>query len=192
MKLLWGLRSLYLRLFTAVDAAVGAWLPGLAARLVFSSVLLAYFWTAGLRKVGDGVLGFFTVTDGAYAQILPPIAEAAGYDSTQIAFIPWGLVVFVGTYSELILPLLIALGLFTRIAAIGMTGFVFVQTYVDIAFHGADATTVGMMFDRIHNSEILDSRLLWLFPLLYLVLRGPGVLSLDGLLGRVVRPPDTA
>jgi len=174
----------YRRVFDGLSGALDSWLPGLAARFVFASVLLAYYWHSAVLKLGDGVKGLFVLSDGAYIQILPSVVEAADYDTSQIAFLPWGLIVHLGTYSEFLLPALVVLGLFTRLAALGMIGFIGVQSYVDIAFHHADAATIGAMFDRIQDAAILDQRLLWLFPLLYLVLRGPGLLSVDHWLGR--------
>ena len=94
----------------------------------------------------------------------------------------WGLIVLLGTYSEFLLPLLIVLGLFTRLSALGMIGFIAVQTLVDITVHKVDAATIGALFDRFPDSVILDQRLLWIFPLVYLVLNGGGRISLDGLL----------
>ena len=55
----------------------------------------------------------------------------------KVPLLPYGLVVTVGTYSEFLLPVLIVLGLFTRIAALGMIGFTLVQSFVDITWHGA-------------------------------------------------------
>ena len=160
------------------------WFAGLAARLIFASVLLVYFANSAGTKVGSGFPGLFTVKIGGYAQILPPIAEAAGYDPEKIAFLPWGLLVYLGTLSEFLLPVLILIGLFTRLASLAMIGFIATMTYVDIVFHGADAKTIGGFFDRIPDSAISDQRLLWLFPLIYLVLYGAGRISCDGLLSR--------
>ncbi|MGI9451697.1 MAG: DoxX family protein, partial [Geminicoccaceae bacterium] len=88
------------------------------------------------------------------------------------------------TYAEFILPVLIILGLFTRLAALGMIGFVVVQSYVDVVFHGADEKTIGGWFDQLSDATILDQRTLWVFLLVYLVVRGPGLISLDTVLGR--------
>ncbi|MEM6973247.1 MAG: DoxX family protein [Pseudomonadota bacterium] len=166
------------------ERALDGWLPGLAARLVFAAVLFGYFWNAALTKIGDGVGGVFTIVDGAYFQIVPPIVEAAGYDASAVAFWPWGFIVTLGTYSEFLLPLLIVVGLFTRIAALGMIVFIIVQSYVDIAFHAVDAETMGALFDRIPTAAIMDQRALWIFMLLVLVVKGAGALSLDALIGR--------
>jgi putative oxidoreductase len=92
------------------------------------------------------------------------------------------LVVLLGTYAEFILPAMIALGLFTRLASVGMIGFIGMMSVVDITGHNADATTVGAMFDRLPYGLIMDQRLLWVFLLLVLVIKGGGPISLDYIL----------
>ncbi|MEM1265409.1 MAG: DoxX family protein [Pseudomonadota bacterium] len=175
----------------AVERALDGWLTGLAARLVFASVLFGYYWNAALTKVGDGIGGFFQVQDSAYFQIVPPVVEAAGYDTSAVPAFPWGTVVTLGTYAEFALPVLIVAGLFTRLAALGMIVFVVVQSYVDIAFHGVDAETIGILFDRTPSSAIMDQRTLWVFVLLVLVIKGAGAISLDAMIHRSVAKADT-
>ena len=155
----------------------------LLARFAFAAVLLFYYWASAMTKVGDGVLGLFQPSLGAYAQIFPRAMEAAGYDASQLGFYHWA-VVFAGTVAEFILPAMIILGLLTRLAALGMIGFVVLQSLTDIVGHAADATTIGTWFDRLPDSVILDQRLFWVFVLLTLVLKGAGPLSLDRLLDR--------
>jgi putative oxidoreductase len=176
--------ELHHRFFRRLEAILDGWFLGLFARFAFAGVLLVYFTNAAMTKLGDGPLGFVNLSAGAYIQIVPPIMEAAGYDPAAVAFLPWGLIVHLGTYAEIVLPMLIVVGLFTRLAALGMTGFVAVQSYVDIAFHGVDAETIGALFDRFADSVIVDQRTLWLVPLVYLVVKGAGALSLDHLLAR--------
>ena len=178
--------SLYGSIFTYLQRLTEDWLLGLAARLVFASVLLVYFLNSASTKVGTG-LGVFIPTANAYAQILPQVMEQVGYDVTKVSFFPYGLIVFAGTYAEFILPVLIVIGLFTRVASIGMLLFIAVMSYVDIVFHGAKAETIGAAFDRIHDAAIVDQRLLWAFPLIYLVIRGAGAVSLDALVQRVIQ-----
>ena len=158
------------------------WLLGLLARFVFAATLLMYFLNSAFTKF-DG--GPFSIADSAYFQILPPIVEAAGYDVSQVSFVPWGLIVLLGSYGEIILPILIVIGLFTRIAALGMIVFVAVQSYVDIAFHGVDADTIGAWFDNLSNAVILDQRAFWVFLLSYLLFKGAGKISADYVLGRI-------
>ena len=179
--------DLYGRSVGRAEATLDGWFLGLLARFVFAAVLLLYYLKSAATKVGDGIAGFFSIGDNAYFQILPSVVEAYGYDASQVPFFPWDIVVFAGTYAEFILPLLIVLGLFTRLAAIGMIGFTLVQSYVDIAFHGVDAKTIGNWFDRLPDAVILDQRAFWVFLLLVLVVKGAGVVSLDWVLRRTLQ-----
>lgn len=153
------------------------------ARFIFAAVLLVYYWNSGLTKLGDGFLGFLFPSDGAYIQIFPKVVEAIGYDFSQLGVFHW-LVVVAGTWAEFLLPLAIVIGLFTRLAAIGMIGFVTVQTLTDLFGHGgiAHEGTLGAWFDRMPDSIVLDQRAFWVFVLLYLVFRGGGPLSVDRIL----------
>lgn len=182
----------YAAAFRTVERALDGWLLGLLARLVFAAVLFGYYWNSALTKIGDGLFGVFLISDGAYMQILPAQMEAAGYDAAAIPVFPWGLVVAAGTYAEFILPVLIVAGLMTRLAALGMIGFILVQSYVDIVFHHVDAATVGALFDRLPTAVILDQRALWVFLLAYLVVKGAGVVSVDGAIGRMLSEPAAA
>lgn len=174
--------ALYARASAALEDAVAAWLIPTLARLVFAGVLLIYFWRSALTKVGDGLFGIFSPSTGAYVQIFPKKAEAVGYDVTQFSFLE-DLIVLAGTWAEFILPALIVLGLLTRLAALGMIGFVIVMSLTDIYGHMADAQTIGAWFDGQSGSLIMDQRAFWIFLLLVLVLRGGGPLALDRLLG---------
>lgn len=176
------------RLITLHDAlfsklARAEWLLPSLARFVFAAVLLAYFWTSGLTKLGAGLTGLFQPSAGAYVQIFPRVFEAAGYDVTALSLFHH-LVVLAGTWAEFILPALIVLGLFARLAALGMIGFVALQSLTDILGHHADATTIGGWFDRVESSAIMDQRSLWALLLLVIVVKGAGPLSLDRLLVR--------
>jgi putative oxidoreductase len=178
---------LHAGLFGALERLTNGWFLGLAARFVFAGVLLVYFINSALTKLGDGPLGFLSPSDGAYAQILPGLMEQVSYDTSQIAFFPYGLIVLFGTWGEFILPVLVTIGLFTRISSLGMIIFVVVMTYVDITGHHVDAATIGTLFDGNPGSAIADQRLMWVFVLLVPVLKGPGLISLDALLGSYYR-----
>jgi putative oxidoreductase len=176
------------RLMPAIDAITqklnqaGDKVLPTVARVVFAGVLLGYFWASALTKF-DGLL---TPSAGAFAQIYPRAFEAAGYDASQLGLLPW-LVVVLGGWAEFVLPLLLVLGLFTRLAALGMIGFVTLQSLTDIYGHLADAATIGSWFDRASDALIVDQRAFWVVVLLVLVFKGAGPLSLDALLGRWVR-----
>ncbi|MEO0343720.1 MAG: DoxX family protein [Pseudomonadota bacterium] len=148
------------------------------ARLVFAGTLLMYFWNAA----GTKLAGLFTLDFGSYAQIFPKKFEAVGYDPSAMSAFD-SLVVYAGTYAEYILPALIVLGLFTRLAALGMIGFIVVQSLTDIYGHMIDEKTLGVWFDRFSDSLIIDQRSFWVFLLLYLFFAGAGALSMDRLIG---------
>lgn len=171
--------GLYNRLSASLTTAAPEVLP-LAARLVFAGVLCGYFWASAMTKLDPG---FLNLSDGAFVQIFPRAMEAAGYDSSALGLWP-RLVVLGGTIAEFLLPLLIVIGLFTRLAALGMIGFIIVQSATDIIGHGAGAETIGAWFDRAADSLILDQRGLWVFLLLVLVILGAGRLSADRLAAR--------
>lgn len=161
----------------ALQRALDPVLP-LIARLVFAGVLWGYFWTSAFTKTGDGPLGLLLPSAGAYVQIFPRAMEAVSYDPSQLGLFHW-VVVFAGTVAELLLPLMIVAGLLTRLAALGMAGFVVVQSLTDIAGHGASG---GAWFDSASDALIADQRALWLFLLLVLVAKGGGALALDRLM----------
>ena len=68
----------------------------------------------------------------------------------------------------------------TRLAALGMVGFVVVQSLTDIFGHSAAA---GAWFDRASDALILDQRALWLLLLIVLISKGAGPISADRFLG---------
>jgi putative oxidoreductase len=107
--------------------------------------------------------------------MFPKAMEAAGYDSSALSFFHY-LVALAGTWAEFILPVLIVLGLFTRFAALGMIGFVVVQSLTDVYGHGA---AWGAWFDRFSDAVIVDQRAMWFLLLLTLVIKGAGPISFD-------------
>lgn len=175
------------RVFSAIEKGTEDWFVGLAARAVFASVLLVFFINSALTKLGPGPLGFLSPSVGAYAQIFPVMMQEVSFDVSKIAFFPYGLIVLLGTWAEIILPVLIVLGLFTRAASLAMIGFVIVMSYVDITGHKVDAKTIGVPFDGQPYEIIADQRLLWVFLLIVLVVKGAGAISLDTLLGRACK-----
>ncbi|MBD3662754.1 DoxX family protein [Sulfitobacter aestuariivivens] len=173
---------------TSAHAAVAArlehldWLIPTLARVLFAAILLVYFLNAGMTKLGDGFAGLWTPSTGAYAQIFPKAFEAVGYDAEALSL--WHRVVVVlGTWAEFVLPALIVLGLLTRLAALGMIGFVVVQSLTDVYGHGQTGE-IGAWFDRFPDAIMLDQRALWVFLFVVLVIKGAGPLSFD----RAIRP----
>lgn len=170
-----------LRLHDAIFANIEAaspWILPTLARILFAGIFLIYFWRSAMTKIGDSI---FSPSVGAYAQIFPKAMEAAGYNSSELSSLHT-LVVLAGTWAEFILPALILVGLFTRLAAIGMIGFVVVQTYVDITGHGLGGSDIGAWFDNQASAIVMDQRALWIFLLIVLVVKGAGPLSCDRIL----------
>ena len=146
---MFGLINLHNSIFDGLERSAG-WLVPTLARVIFAAIFLIYFWnSAGLKFDGS----IFSASAGAFGQTLPK--------------------------AEYLLPALIILGLFTRLAALAMIGFVAVQTFVDVTGHGV---ALGGFFDN--NIGLLDQRTLWVFLLLILVFRGAGPISLDWPLSR--------
>lgn len=152
------------------------WLVPTLARLTFLMVLFFYFWNSALLKI-DGSI--FSPSAGAFGQIFPKAAEAVVWDVSQMTLFQ-RLVILAGTVAEFVLPVLIVVGLLTRLAAIGMIGFVAVQTIVDVIGHGV---ALGSLFDS--GQALIDQRMLWVFLFVILLLKGAGPLSLDALAKRV-------
>lgn len=162
-----------------LDAATGP-VVGTLVRVTFAATLAGYYWASALTKIDGGAISI-----NGYAQIFPKAMEAVNYDASQLTLFHT-LVVVAGTAAEFVLPALLILGLLTRLAALGMIGFVVVQTLTDLIGHGAlgQPETLGALFDRVPDSLILDQRLMWITLLATLIFTGPGPLSLDRLLTR--------
>lgn len=179
--------------FSAVERSFDGLVP-LLARFVFAATLLVYFWSSALTKLGDGITGILIPSTGAYAQIFPKQMEAVVYDVSQLGVFHWAVVV-AGTWAEFILPLLLVIGLFTRLAALGMIGFVVVQSLTDLYGHGGieHPETLGAWFDKVPDSVILDQRAFWMLIFVTLVIKGAGALSFDRILSRqILGAPATA
>ncbi len=172
------------RIFVHVERASSRWLLASLARLVFTATLAVYYWKSAMSKIGDGLL---SPSAGAYAQIFPKAMEAAGYNPSELSALHT-LVVLAATYGEFVLPFLIVTGLLTRLAALGMVGFVFVQSIVDIYGHGLGPGDIGSWFDSAPGSLILDQRAYWIFLLLLIALKGAGPVSIDRFLIRDGHP----
>lgn len=177
--------SLHDAAFSRLEA-MAPWLIPTLARLIFAAVLMVYYLNSGLSKFGTGLLGLFRPDAGAYVTIFPRAMEAVNYDVSQLTIFHWAVVV-AGTWAEVILPVLIVLGLLTRLAALGMIGFVLVQSLTDVYGHGIGAADIGTWFDGQSNAVLLDQRAFWIFALIVLVLRGAGPLSLDRALAAASR-----
>ena len=97
-------------------------------------------------------------------------------DIHPVPGIPADIAAVMGTTSELVLPVLLALGLFARVGALGMLIMTFVFQFVVPAEYGI-ATPVHYY---------------WMMLLGVIFVKGPGVLSLDYLFCRWLRKKDMA
>jgi putative oxidoreductase len=108
------------------------------------------FWLSGRTKVE----GWFTLTDTTFLLFRQDYA---------LPLIPPEWAAYLATGAEHLLPILLVLGLFTRLAALGVLGM----------------TAVIQLF--VYPSG-WPTHLSWAAPMLYLVGRGPGRWSLDHVL----------
>ena len=176
--------NLYLRLAHSVEHGLGPIVMPTLARFSFAALFMFYFWNSAVTKLGGNISGLWTPSFNAFAQIFPKGAEAAGYDITAATTFQKA-VILAGTWAEFVLPVLIIVGLFTRFAALGMVGFVIVQTLTDLFGHNIinDPATLGAWFDGTPDG-LIDQRTLWIMLLLILVFRGGGPISLDNIIKR--------
>jgi len=174
------LLNLHDRIFAAISSLAGEWFLPTLARFAFAAILLKYFWGSAMTKLGTGLGGLFSLDPNGYVQIFPKKMEMLGYDPAGLNII-YKLIAVLGTWAEFILPALILIGLLTRFAAVGMIGFVIVQTWVDVTGHGAK---IGSWFNNASGELIADQRLLWFMVFAILIVKGAGPLSVDRLLKR--------
>ncbi len=97
-------------------------------------------------------------------------------DIHPVPGIPADIAAIMGTTSELVLPVLLALGLFARVGAAGMIIMTFVFQFLVPAEYG--------IANPLHYY--------WMMLLGVILLKGPGLLSLDYLLRRWLRKKETA
>jgi len=140
------MRALWNRAAGMLEGLVGHSLLALAARFGIAGI---FFMSARTK-----VEGWLSVTDSAIALFA---------DEYRLPLLPPEIAAHMATYAEHLFPLLLALGLFTRFAALALLGMTLViQVFV---YPAAWATHLS-----------------WAGLLLYLIGRGAGPLSLDRLL----------
>lgn len=142
-----GLRVLLARL-----ADIAAWLtPHSLLALVNRVAVAGIFWLSARTKVD----GWFTVSESAYALFR---------EEYKLPLLPPELAAHLATVAEHVFPILLVLGLFTRLSAMALLG----MTLVIQVFVYPDAW---------------PTHLSWAGLMLYLAGRGAGNLSLDRVLG---------
>jgi len=142
-----GLRGAWNRAANRLTSLVDHGLLALAARVAVASI----FFFSGRTKVE----GLLTVSDSAYTLFR---------EEYKVPLLPPELAAHLATYAEHLFPILLVLGLFTRLSALALLG----MTAVIQIFVYPDAW---------------PTHLSWAALMLYLVGRGAGPVSLDRALG---------
>lgn len=142
-----GFRKTYNRLAECLCALTGhAWLA-----LVNRVAIAAIFFFSGRTKVE----GLLAVTDGAYALFR---------EEYKVPLIPPEIAAHMAAYAEHLFPVLLVLGLFTRLSALALLGMTAViQTFV--------------------YPDAWPTHLAWAGLLLYIAGRGAGPIALDNAIG---------
>ena len=83
------------------------------------------------------------------------------------------------------MPVLLVLGLATRIAAVGVIGLIAVTAMIDIFARNALPEVIGALFDASPDDPISDLRLPWITVLAVPAVLGGGWMSLDAVLRRL-------
>ena len=137
----------YARFVAALTRLTPHWLLALSARLAIAAI----FWQSGRTKVE----GWLTIKDGTYFLFEHEYA---------LPLIPVPVAAHMATYAEHLFPVLLVLGLFTRLSALALLGMTLViQVFV---YPGAWPTHLG-----------------WAVMMLYLAGRGGGRAALDHRIG---------
>ena len=142
-----GLSALPARALTLLERV-----PIALPQLFFRAGVGLAFWRSAQSKLASWDTTILLFQEEYRVPLLPP--EIAAYLATTV---------------ELTTPVLLALGLATRLGAAAMLGMTLVIQFL------------------VYPQNYPD-HLLWAGPLLYLILRGPGVLSLDHLIRRRFLP----
>ena len=142
-----GIRGWWNRIADALSGLIGHPLLALVDRIAIGAI----FFLSGRTKV-EGIL---TVTEGTYVLFR---------EEYKVPLIPPEIAAHLATYAEHLFPILLVLGLFTRVSALALLG----MTLVIQLFVYPDAW---------------PTHLSWAGLLLYLVGRGAGPVSLDRLAG---------
>jgi len=136
--------------WNAVAASLDRWIGHDIIALTARIGLAAVFWLSGRTKVD----GWLTVNDTAYTLFR---------EDYKVPLLPPELAAHMATYAEHLFPLLLVLGLATRLSALGLLG----MTAVIQIFVYPDAW---------------PTHLTWATGMLYLIGRGAGRWSLDRVL----------
>lgn len=141
--------------------AVSGRIPESLVLLLLRVVLAGIFWRSGRTKIEEGSL--FSISDTTYYLFRE---EYAGVP------LPPDFAAVAAAVSEHLFPVLLVIGLFTRLSALALLGM----------------TLVIQIF--VYPEAWWQVHALWAAMCLALIVRGPGLIALDGLLVRKVRNAD--
>ncbi|OGB26602.1 MAG: DoxX family protein [Burkholderiales bacterium RIFCSPLOWO2_02_FULL_57_36] len=142
-----GIRGLWNRLADKLENLINHTSLALVDRIAIAAI---FFYSARTK-----VDGFLTVNDSAYALF---------QEEYKVPLLPSDVAAHMATYAEHLFPILLVLGLFTRLSALALLG----MTAVIQIFVYPDAW---------------PTHLSWAGLLLYLIARGGGKASLDHMMG---------
>lgn len=152
------------RAVAAVHAAF-ARIPESLIALLGRFSIAAVFWNSGQTKVEGLAINFVS---GTFEFGVPRLSSSAVdlfRDEFRLPLLPPEIAAFMATIGEHALPILVLLGLGTRLASFGLLAMTAVIQF--LVYPGAYAT---------HG--------VWAAVLLWLMARGPGALSIDHLIAR--------
>lgn len=127
--------------------------------------IAAVFWKSGQTKIEGLAIDFI---DGTFTLGIPHLSESAValfQDEYALPLLPPTLAAILAAFAEHVFPILILLGLATRFSALALLGMTLV---IQIFVYPGAYPTHGV----------------WAAVLLYLVAKGPGVLSVDHWIAR--------
>jgi len=133
--------------WNGMAASLSRWVRHDVLALAIRISIAAIFFLSGRTKVE----GFLTITDGTFELFR---------SEYKLPLIPPEIAAHLATYAEHLFPLLLVLGLFTRLSALALLGMtVTIQVFV--------------------YPDAWPTHLSWAVLLLYLIGRGAGVVSFD-------------
>jgi putative oxidoreductase len=143
------------------------WLIALFARISLASI----FWASGQTKVVSttafSILGREIGVPVHFPPHLHPLTSVLFAEEYKVPLLPPDLAAWMAALGEMVIPILLVLGLATRLSALGLLGMTLViQVFV--------------------YPNLWSDHMLWAAGLLFLIAKGPGWLSLDCLVARRV------
>ncbi|WP_413206909.1 DoxX family protein [Rhodospirillum sp. A1_3_36] len=153
------------RTLRALAGRLPDWVIALFARISLASI----FWASGQTKVVSttafSILGREIGVPVHFPPHLTPLTPVLFAEEYKVPLLPPELAAWMAALGEMVFPILLVLGLATRLSALGLLGMTLViQIFV--------------------YPNLWSDHMLWAAGLLFLIAKGPGWLSLDFLVAR--------